>query len=77
MPDEQKLTNGDWDSCKMYVLQELKRMNNLIERGNDKLDAIKENQTVLKVKVMMYGIIAGFVITVLTNLYFQGWFNKK
>jgi hypothetical protein len=49
MSADEPITNGTWDSCKMYVLRELQRMNALHEKAleerervNDKLDAIKD-----------------------------------
>jgi hypothetical protein len=55
------ITNGTWDSCKMYVLRELQRMNNMHEKMDEKLDGINETLISLKVKMGFIGGIAGFV----------------
>ena len=60
-------TNGDWDSCKMYVLQELKRMNDLYEKMDDKLDVIQGQLHQVQIKVAGIAVIAGILVTIITN----------
>ena len=59
--------NGDWDSCKMYVLQELKRMNDLYEKMDDKLDVIQGQLHQVQIKVAGIAVIAGILVTIITN----------
>ena len=60
--------NGDWDACKMYVLQELRRMNNSIDKIDDKMDKLNDRLTMMQVKVAAIGGASGLVITLITML---------
>ena len=60
-------TNGDWDSCKMYVLEELKRMNDIYEKMDDKLGNIQAQLHQVQIKVAGIAIVAGILVTIITN----------
>lgn len=66
--DDEKVTNGNWDSCKMYVLQELKRMNSMHDKMDNKLDGLSDKLTLMQVKVAAIGGVAGLVVTLITLL---------
>ena len=59
--------NGDWDSCKMYVLEELRRMNDLHEKMDTKLDGIQAQLHQVQIKVAGIAVIAGILVTIITN----------
>jgi hypothetical protein len=71
MPNE-PLTNGDWDSCKMYVLRELQRMNDMHEKMDKKLDALSEKLTMMQVKVAGIAAIVGIGVTIAVNIISAG-----
>lgn len=71
MPNE-PITNGDWDSCKMYVLRELQRMNELHEKMDDKLDKLKDQLTMIQVKVAAIGAISAIVTAIIVTLVKEG-----
>jgi len=60
-------TNGDWDSCKMYVLEELKRMNDIYEKMDDKLGNIQAQLHQVQIKVAGIAVVAGILVTIITN----------
>jgi hypothetical protein len=62
------LTNGDWGSCKMHVLRELQRLNGQLEKMDEKLDRLKDQLTLMQVKVAGIAAIAGLVVTIIANL---------
>jgi hypothetical protein len=57
MPDD----NGNWDSCKMFVLNELKRMNDMLTKMDGDIVAISNQMTALKTRMGFIGSIAGLV----------------
>jgi hypothetical protein len=66
------ITNGDWDSCKMYVLRELQRMNDMHEKMDKKLDALSEKLTMMQVKVAGIAAIVGIGVTIAVNIISAG-----
>ena len=67
-----QITNGDWDSCKMYVLRELQRMNDQLEKMDEKMDRLKDQLTLMQVKVAGIAAIAGLIVTIIANLIIKG-----
>ncbi len=65
---DERTANGDWDSCKMYVLRELQRMNDMHEKMDAKLDEINTGLIALKVKMGFIGGAAGLVVGGLISL---------
>jgi hypothetical protein len=61
-------SNGNWDSCKMWVLRELKRMNNMLSKMDDDIGGISIQMTSLKVKMAFIGAIAGLVAGAILRL---------
>ena len=62
---------GDWQRYQEFVLRELKRLNNNIEKMETKLDCISKDTAVLKVKAGLWGLIGGAIpVVVGLALYF-------
>ena len=72
MTPSDDVTNGNWDSCKMYVLQELKRINDHLDKMDEKLDKLKEQVTMIQVKVAGIAALAGVIVTIVVNLIWRG-----
>ena len=72
MPPDELIENGDWNSCKMYILNELKRMNTMHEKMDEKLDTIRDRITVIQVKVAGIAAAAGIIVTIVVNIIFKG-----
>ena len=64
MPDD----NGNWDSCKMFVLNELKRMNDLLTKMDSDIGNISNQMTSLKVKMTLIGSAAGLIVSAIFSL---------
>jgi hypothetical protein len=65
---EEQITNGNWDACKMYVLRELQRMNDMHEKMDGKMDGLKDQLTAMKIQVAAIGGVSGLVVTIVTML---------
>ena len=63
MPDP---VNG-WEQYKMYVIKHLEGVDGKLESIETKLDALKTDVTILKVKAGLYGVLGGFVVTIIVN----------
>ena len=60
--------NGTWDSCKMFVLNELKRMNDMLTNMSDDIATMSNKITALGVKMAFIGAIAGLVAGAILRL---------
>jgi hypothetical protein len=65
MPSE---IDGNWDSCKMFVLNELKRMNDWLSHMDKNLDDISAQMTALKTKMAFIGAAAGLIVSAIFSL---------
>jgi hypothetical protein len=68
MADENIPTNGDWKEYKRLVFFQLDGLTKLTSEMNDKIDVIKNDLTILKVKASIFGGIAGFIISIIVAL---------
>jgi len=59
--------NG-WNEWSRHVLAELKRLNTCYETLDDKIDKLKEDVTVLKVKAWLFGVFGGGAIMVVIEI---------
>jgi hypothetical protein len=57
--------NATWDQCKMYVLEELKRMNGLLTTIGGKVDS-------LFIKVAGIAAVVGILVTIIVNVVLRG-----
>lgn len=53
--------SNEWNEYQEFVLRELKRLNNNIEKIEDKLDNISKDTVVLKVKAGLWGLLGGAI----------------
>jgi hypothetical protein len=60
--------NGNWDTCKMFVLNELKRMNDWLSKMDADINNVAVQMTALKVKMGIIGAIAGLVVSAIFSL---------
>jgi hypothetical protein len=67
--------SNDWKEYQIFVLEELGRLNNNIEKLETTINSISKDTAVLKVKAGMWGLIGGAIpvlialgIYVLNNL---------
>ena len=60
--------NGTWDSCKMFVLNELKRMNDLLAKMDDDIATMSNKLTILSVKMAFIGAAAGIVVSAIFSI---------
>lgn len=70
MPDN---VNG-WETWSKYVLKELERLNDCYEKLDKKVDIIRNDIIILKVKAGIWGAFAGAipVIIMIAVKYFSG-----
>lgn len=61
-------SNGNWDSCKMFVLNELIRMNKMLVDMGEDINTMSNKITALMVKMAFIGAIAGLVAGALFKL---------
>jgi hypothetical protein len=60
--------NGNWDSCKMFVLNELKRMNDWLATMSKDIGDISIQMTALKIKMAFIGAAAGLIVSAIFSL---------
>jgi hypothetical protein len=60
-PPLHEMNGKTWDECKMFVLEELRRMNNTLDKVDEKVDN-------LGLKVAGIAAIVGIFVTIITNL---------
>jgi len=61
-------TGNGWNEYKRLVLKQLEDLTNKTESVENKIDLLRTDVTILKVKAGIYGGIAGFVIAVAFQL---------
>ena len=66
---------GEWNEYSKMVLHELKRLNDGVEKLELGQRQIEKDIIKLQAKATIWGSVAGFVIAVLTNLFFV-YFKK-
>jgi len=66
MSDEIKL-NG-WNEWSRFILKELERLNNCYEKLDKKLNTVKEDIIILKMKAWAFGIIGGTIVTIIIQV---------
>jgi hypothetical protein len=60
-------TNG-WAEYKRQVLFQLEELNKVAKELNDKIDSLKEDVIILKVKAGFYGAVGGVVVSIIISL---------
>jgi hypothetical protein len=61
-------TNSGWGEYKQRVLYQLEALESVCNNMNKKIDIIKEDVTILKVKAGIYGTIGGLVMAIIFEL---------
>jgi hypothetical protein len=59
--DTKELSKLSWDECRLHVLSELIKMNDLLVRLDDKIDS-------LGFKVAGIAAVVGILVTLITNI---------
>lgn len=61
---------NEWNEYQEFVLRELKRLNQNVEKLEEKLDCISRDTAVLKVKAGLWGLLGGAIpIVIALGLY--------
>jgi len=63
-------TSNGWNEYKRLVLSQLDGLTKKSDQIESKLDKLNNKVTILETKAVMYGAIAGFVITAIVQLVF-------
>jgi len=56
--------NNGWNEWSKFVLKELESLNSKYETLNGKIDNLREDVIILKVKAGFFGVMGGLVITI-------------
>ena len=57
--------SSEWSEYSTYVIEELKRLNTLVENLRGDITKLKVEQAVIKTKATLYGALAGAVPAIL------------
>jgi len=61
-------TQLSWDKLGFFILQELKRLNKIVDKTQEDISEIKTQMDLVKFKVSLYGLIAGSIPGVLAAI---------